>query len=177
MKPIFGSIYECETIIILYQPHMSHGGLVFRSIHDTRRPVSENPLYKGGPKLCDKVVIITGGDSGIGRAVAYAFAKEGADIIIAYYNEHGDAQETSARINQLGRRCLLLAGDIGDESFCRHVVESAIRNFGRIDCVINNAAVQYYQESIEGITRKQLEWTFRTTFFQCSISPKRPSLT
>ena len=102
-------------------------------------------------------MIITGGDSGIGRAVAYAFAKEGADIVIAYYNEHGDAQETSTRINQLGRRCLLLAGDIGDESFCKFVVESAIRNFGRIDCVINNAAVQYYQESIEGITREQLE--------------------
>ncbi|MGM0879755.1 MAG: SDR family oxidoreductase [Bacillota bacterium] len=164
MKPIYGSYTDCENIPIYYPPQYQPQQPGIESIM-IPRPVSENPAYKGSGKLRDKVAIITGGDSGIGRAVAYAFAKEGADIVIAYYNEHGDAEETSTRINQLGRRCLTLAGDIGDESFCRHVVEWTIRTFGRIDCLINNAAVQYYQESIEGITREQLEWTFRTNIF------------
>ncbi len=164
MKPIYGSNTECETIPIYYPPQYQPQQPGIESIM-IPRPVSENPVYKAGGKLRDKVAIITGGDSGIGRAVAYAFAKEGADIVIVYYNEHGDAEETSTRINQLGRRCLTLAGDIGDETFCRHVVESAIRKFGRIDCLINNAAVQYYQESIESITREQLERTFRTNIF------------
>ncbi|QYR23921.1 SDR family oxidoreductase [Paenibacillus sp. sptzw28] len=164
MKPIYGSYTECKRIPVYYPPQYQpqQPGIETYMIP---RPVSENPAYTGSGKLRDKVVIITGGDSGIGRAVTYAFAKEGADIVVVYYNEHGDAQETMARVNQLGRRCLTLAGDIGDESFCRHVVEMTIRTFGRIDCLVNNAAVQFYQESIEGITREQLELTFRTNIF------------
>ncbi|RCW52025.1 SDR family oxidoreductase [Paenibacillus prosopidis] len=164
MKPTFGSYTECETIPIYYPPQYQPQQPGIESIM-IPRPVSENPAYAGSGKLRDKVAIITGGDSGIGRAVAYAFAKEGADIVVVYFNEHGDAKETWTRINQLGRRCLTLAGDIGDESFCGHVVEMTIRTFGRIDCLINNAAVQFYQESIESITREQLERTFRTNIF------------
>ncbi|MDQ0063058.1 SDR family oxidoreductase [Paenibacillus harenae] len=164
MKPIYGSYNECKTIPVYYPPQYQPQQPGIESIM-IPRPVSENPAYAGSGKLRDKVAIITGGDSGIGRAVAYAFAKEGADIVVVYYNEHGDAQETSARINQLGRRCLTLAGDIGEESFCGHVVEMTNRTFGRIDCLVNNAAVQFYQESIENITREQLERTFRTNIF------------
>jgi NAD(P)-dependent dehydrogenase (short-subunit alcohol dehydrogenase family) len=164
MKPTYGSYTECERIPIYYPPQNQPQQPGIESIM-IPRPVSENPAYVGSGKLCDKVAIITGGDSGIGRAVAYAFAKEGADIVIVYYNEHGDAQETLARVNQLGRRCLTIAGDIGDEAFCGHVVEMTIRTFGRIDCLINNAAMQFYQESIETITREQLERTFRTNIF------------
>ncbi|MFC5471234.1 SDR family oxidoreductase [Cohnella suwonensis] len=164
MKPTYGSYTECESIPIYYPPQYQPQQPGIESIM-VPRPVSENPAYVGSGKLRDKVAIITGGDSGIGRAVAYAFAKEGADLVVVYYNEHGDAQETQARINQLGRRCLTIAGDIGEETFCSHVVEQTIRTFGRIDCLINNAAVQYYQESIEGITREQLERTFRTNIF------------
>ena len=164
MKPIYGSYTECKRIPIYYPPQYQPQQPGIESIM-IPRPVSENPAYEGSGKLRDKVAIITGGDSGIGRAVAYAFAKEGADIVIAYYNEHGDAEETSTRINQLGRRCLTLAGDIGEESFCRHVAEMTIRTFGRIDCLVNNAAMQFYQESIEDITREQLERTFRTNIF------------
>lgn len=164
MKPIYGSYTECERIPVYYPPQHQPQQPGIESIM-IPRPVSENPAYAGSGKLRDKVAIITGGDSGIGRAVAYAFAKEGADIVVVYYNEHGDAQETLARINQLGRRCLTIAGDIGEESFCGHVVEMTNRTFGRIDCLVNNAAVQFYQESIESITREQLERTFRTNIF------------
>lgn len=164
MTPIYGSYTECKQIPIYQPPQYQPQQPGIESIM-IPRPVSEHPGYVGSGKLRDKIAIITGGDSGIGRAVAYAFAKEGADIVVVYYNEHGDAQETLARINQLGRRCLTLAGDIGDESFCGHVVNMTIRAFGRIDCLINNAAVQFYQESIEGITREQLERTFRTNIF------------
>ncbi|RCW48345.1 SDR family oxidoreductase [Paenibacillus prosopidis] len=164
MKPIYGSYTECERIPVYYPPQYQPQQPGIESIM-IPRPVSENPAYAGSGKLRDKVAIITGGDSGIGRAVAYAFAKEGADIVVVYYNEHGDAQETLSRINQLGRRCLTLAGDIGEESFCGHVVEMTNRTFGRIDCLVNNAAVQFYQESIESITREQLERTFRTNIF------------
>ncbi|WP_312029558.1 SDR family oxidoreductase [Paenibacillus sedimenti] len=129
------------------------------------RPISEKPTYLGSGKLIDKVAIITGGDSGIGRAVSYAYAKEGADIVIVYYNEHGDAEETRNRVQELGQRCLTIAGDIGDEEFCRQIVDQTVSTFGRIDILVNNAAVQFYQSSIEHITREQLELTFRTNIF------------
>ncbi|XEC97402.1 SDR family oxidoreductase [Paenibacillus tarimensis] len=164
VMPIYGSYAKCETIPIYFPPQYQPQQPGIESIM-IPRPVSENPAYAGSGKLRGKVAIITGGDSGIGRAVSYLFAKEGADIVVVYYNEHGDAEETRARINQLGRRCLTIAGDIGDETFCRHIVENTVRAFGRIDCLINNAAVQFYQESIESITREQLELTFRTNIF------------
>ena len=129
------------------------------------RPVSEDPKHKGTGKLRDKVALITGGDSGIGRAVAIAFAKEGADIAIVYLNEHEDAKETERRIRALGRRCVLLPGDIGYERSCREAVERTVKELGRLDVVVNNAAEQHPQESLEDIDREQLERTFRTNVF------------
>lgn len=164
IKPKYGSYTKCEEIPIYYPPQYQPQQPGIESIM-IPRPISENPSYRGSSKLLDKVAIITGGDSGIGRGISYAFAKEGADIVIVYYNEHGDAEETKNRVQELGRRCLTIAGDIGDEEFSSRIVEQTIRTFGRIDCLINNAAMQFYQKSIEHITREQLELTFRTNIF------------
>lgn len=129
------------------------------------KPVFEDAAYLGNSKLIGKVAIITGGDSGIGRAVSIAFAKEGADVVIAYFNEHNDALETKARVEQLGHRCLVLAGDVGDEAFCQEVVGQALQNFGKIDILVNNAGEQHPQNSLLDVTTAQLERTFRTNIF------------
>ncbi|MEC0177725.1 SDR family oxidoreductase [Paenibacillus favisporus] len=143
--------------------------------HQNHQPGTEsemNPLpkyepmdYKAAGKLQGKKAIITGGDSGIGRAVAVAFAKEGADIAIVYLNEHGDAEETKRQIEQEGRKCLLIPGDIGDESFCKNAVNQSVQELGGLDILINNAAEQHPQQKIEDITKEQLEKTFRTNIF------------
>ncbi len=129
------------------------------------QPRAEDPGYRGSGKLRGKVALITGGDSGIGRAVAIAFAREGADIAIVYLNEHEDAEETRRQVQDEGRRCLTIAGDIGDESFCREAVQKTVDEFGRLDVLVNNAAEQHPQESIEQISSEQLERTFRTNIF------------
>jgi NAD(P)-dependent dehydrogenase (short-subunit alcohol dehydrogenase family) len=131
----------------------------------TPKPRSQNPDQRGSGKLQDKVAIITGGDSGIGRAVAVAFAREGADCAIVYLNEHNDAQETKRLVEQEGRTCLTIPGDIGDEAFCRQAVEQTLQKFKKLDILVNNAAEQHPQESIEKITAEQLERTFRTNIF------------
>jgi NAD(P)-dependent dehydrogenase (short-subunit alcohol dehydrogenase family) len=129
------------------------------------QPSAEDEKHHGSGKLRNKVAIITGGDSGIGRAVAIAFAKEGADVAIVYLEEKKDASETKKLVKEQGRKCLLIAGDLGDEKFCRRVVEQTVKEFGKIDLVVNNAAEQHPQESIEKITEEQLERTFRTNIF------------
>lgn len=129
------------------------------------QPVSEDSQYKGSGKLAGKVALITGGDSGIGRAVAIYFAKEGADVAIAYLDEHGDAEETKRQVEQEGRRCLLVAGDVGSEAHCQDVVQRTVGELGRLDMLVNNAAVQYPQESILDITEAQLDKTFRTNIY------------
>lgn len=129
------------------------------------KPIAEDAGYLGSAKLKGKVAIITGGDSGIGRAVSIAYAKEGADIIIVYMNEHDDANETKARIEQLGHRCLVLAGDVGDEAFCQQVVDQTIQAFAKLDILVNNAGEQHPQNSLLDITSAQLERTFRTNIF------------
>ncbi len=131
----------------------------------TPRPRFENPDYRGSGKLQDKVAIITGGDSGIGRAVAVHFAKEGADVAVVYLDEHEDAEETGRQVEQEGRRCMLLAGDIGQESFCQDAVRKVVTEFDRLDILINNAAEQHPRESIMDISSEQLERTFRTNIF------------
>jgi NAD(P)-dependent dehydrogenase (short-subunit alcohol dehydrogenase family) len=129
------------------------------------RPIYDNVNYKGANRLKDKTALITGGDSGIGKAVAVAYAKEGADIAIVYFDEHEDAKETQKIIQEKGRKCVLISGDIGDESFCIRAVENVIKELGKVDIIINNAGVQYPQNSIEDITSQQLEKTFRTNVF------------
>lgn len=131
----------------------------------TPQPQSLGEGYRGSDKLRGKVALITGGDSGIGRAVAIAFAKEGADVAIGYLNEDGDAKKTQEAIEQQGRRCLTIAGDIGEESTCQKLVEQTVKEFGHLDILVNNAAEQHPQESIEDITAEQLERTFRTNIF------------
>jgi NAD(P)-dependent dehydrogenase (short-subunit alcohol dehydrogenase family) len=164
MYPYYGYIRKCEDIPVEFPPQYQPGQPGIEAIM-IPRPVSEHHGYTGTGKLHNKVAIITGGDSGIGRAVAYLFAKEGADIVVVYLNEHEDARETGDRIRQLGRRCLTIAGDIGSEALCKQVVEQTMAEFGRIDCLINNAAEQYYQLNIEAISAEELEHMFRTNLF------------
>src|SRR3712207_2290365 len=131
----------------------------------TPRPKAEDPQHRGSGKLDRKVALITGGDSGIGRAVAIAFAKEGADVAINYLEEDTDAKETQRLVEEHGRRCVLLRGDIGDEKLCRRVVEQTVKELGHLDVLVNNASEQHPQQSIEDITAEQLERTFRTNVF------------
>lgn len=121
--------------------------------------------YVGSGKLAGKVAIITGGDSGIGRAVAVHFAREGADLLITYLNEHKDAQETRARVEREGRRCVLAPGDIGDQDFCRDLVARALEAFGHIDIIVNNAGEQHPQDDPLAIDADQITRTFRTNVF------------
>ena len=129
------------------------------------QPRAEDEKHLGSGKLRNKLALITGGDSGIGRAVAIAFAKEGAEVAVIYLEEHKDAKETRRLIEKEGRKCLLIAGDVGQEEFCRKAVDQAKEEFGKIDILVNNAAEQHPRESIEKITEKQLERTFRTNIF------------
>jgi NAD(P)-dependent dehydrogenase (short-subunit alcohol dehydrogenase family) len=129
------------------------------------RPRAEDEKHRGSGKLQDKVAIITGGDSGIGRAVAIAFAKEGADIAVVYLEEDKDANETRRLVEEQGHKCLLLRGDVGEEKFCRNGVEQTVKQFGNLDILVNNAAEQHPQDSIQNISQKQLERTFRTNIF------------
>lgn len=131
----------------------------------TPRPIFDNPDYKGSNKLTSRIALITGGDSGIGRAVAVAFAKEGADVAIGYLNEKQDAQETKAYIEKLGRKCILLEGDITDSSFCSRAVMQTVTDYGKIDVLVNNAAVQFPQNTVRDISDEQLERTFKTNIF------------
>lgn len=123
------------------------------------------PRERSAGKLEGKVAIITGGDSGIGRAVAVLFAHEGADVAIVYLNEHKDAKETVRMVEQEGRRCLAIAGDIGQEKFCQRVVKEVVKKFGQLDILVNNAAEQHPTEDLEKITEKQLRRTFETNIF------------
>jgi len=131
----------------------------------TPRPIFDNHNYKPAGKLKGKVAIITGGDSGIGRAVAVSYVKEGASVVIAYLNEHKDALETKAYIEKLGGSCLLLAGDIKDKCFCDYIVNETLRNFGKIDILVNNAAVQYQQKSLLDISDEQFDCTMKTNIY------------
>jgi len=128
-------------------------------------PKPEFDGKKLNKKLFNKAAIITGGDSGIGRAVAVAFSKEGCDVGIIYLNEHKDAEKTRFEIESQGRRCLLIAGDIRNEKFCKRAVEKIQKYFGRLDIVVNNAAVQFPQESLTEISKQQLYKTFETNIF------------
>ena len=167
MYPVYKNIStkeNCEVVKVNFPPQHQdcHPGLEY--LMDPR-PISENVNYKGSNKLEDKVAIITGGDSGIGRAVAYAFAKEGANIVIAYLNEDEDASETCEHVETLGRKCIAIKGDLQKEENCKLVIDKTLEEFGKIDILVNNHAVQYIQQSILDIDEDQLEKTFRTNIF------------
>jgi NAD(P)-dependent dehydrogenase (short-subunit alcohol dehydrogenase family) len=130
------------------------------------RPRYEAPNYRGSGKLNERVALITGGDSGIGRAVAVLYAREGANVAIVYLpEEERDADETRAAVEAEGRRCLLVPGDVRDPRFCDLAVQKTIQKYGRLDLLVNNAAFQQHQESIDDISDEQLERTFRTNIF------------
>ncbi len=125
-------------------------------------PVTDNPSYRGSGKLENKVAIITGGDSGIGQAAAVAFAKEGADIVVAFYSEQEDAEKTVQMVQAAGKRCVLVKCDLKQEACAQQVVETAMQEFGHINILVNNIAVQYPQNKIEDISAEQLNETFTT---------------
>lgn len=161
IEPFYGKATQCREV-----------GLAFPSQHQGRQPgmeylmkplpISENPDFRGSGKLAGKVALITGGDSGIGRAVAYSFAREGALVAIAYLNEHCDAANTKSHIEAMGGRCLAISGDLRHSAVCRRVVERTIQTFGRLDLLVCNHAVQYVQKNLCDISDAQLEDTFRT---------------
>lgn len=128
-------------------------------------PVSIDPNYKPSDKLAGKVAVITGGDSGIGRAVSYHYALEGAKVVIVYLSETEDGEETKKRIEEMNGDCLLLQGDVGDESFCKTVIKETMKKYGKIDILVNNAAEQHPQKSLLDITKEQLHRTFATNIF------------
>jgi NAD(P)-dependent dehydrogenase (short-subunit alcohol dehydrogenase family) len=128
-------------------------------------PAAEMQRYRGASRLAEKVALVTGGDSGIGRAVAVGFAKEGADVAIAYLDAHEDARETMRLIQQEGCRTMAISGDIGQSAFCADVVAQVIERLGRLHILVNNAGVQHAQEEFEDIDDDQLERTFRTNVF------------
>ncbi len=121
--------------------------------------------YKGHGKLEGKKAIITGGDSGIGRAVAIAFAREGADVLISYLNEDDDAEETAKYIKEAGRKAVLVPGDISEEAHCKAIIEKAVAEFGQIDILVNNAAFQMSHESIQEISSEEWDYTFKTNIY------------
>jgi len=131
----------------------------------TPKPQSGEFDYRGSGKLQGKTALITGGDSGIGRGVAIAFAREGANVAFAYLEEDRDARETRDIVEREGVRCLAFRGDVGKEEFCREIVEKTVAALGKLDIVVNNAAEQHYVETLEEISAEQLERTFRTNIF------------
>lgn len=168
----YGVIHQCKDIPVAFPPDQHQHGQPGIEYVMNPLPVSENPNYIGTGKLKGKVAIITGGDSGIGRAVAIAFAKEGADLVIVYLNEHRDAQDTERRIRQLGRKCLLLPVDVRSPGFASYIVDSTLKAFGKIDILINNAGVQYFQTSLLDISEEQLRNTFEVNILSFILLTK-----
>lgn len=129
------------------------------------RPQYKAPHYKGSEKLQDMVALITGGDSGIGRSVAVLFAREGADVAIVYLDEHSDAEETKAAVEEEGRRCVLIPGDVSDPAFCRDAVEKTVRDLGKLDILVNNAAFQEHVSRFEDLTEEHFDRTMKTNLY------------
>jgi NAD(P)-dependent dehydrogenase (short-subunit alcohol dehydrogenase family) len=128
-------------------------------------PMFEAPHYKGSEKLQDMVALITGGDSGIGRAIAVLYAREGADIALVYLNEHEDAKATKAAVEQEGRRCILIAGDVRDSAFCDKAVKKTVDELGQLDILVNNAAFQAHEKKIEDLSDEHFDLTLKTNLY------------
>jgi NAD(P)-dependent dehydrogenase (short-subunit alcohol dehydrogenase family) len=144
------------------------------------QPMFDNPDYKGSEKLKGRVAIVTGGDSGIGRAVAVFYAREGADVAVVYLSEDDDAKATQEAVEAEGRRCLLLPGDVSDQEFCRKAVAATVKEFGRLDILVNNAAFQEHADEITDLTAEHFDRTLKTNLYgyffmaQAAIPQMRP---
>jgi NAD(P)-dependent dehydrogenase (short-subunit alcohol dehydrogenase family) len=147
------------------QPPQQQGRQPGRQGQMAPEPDDSRPEYRGSGKLDGKVALITGGDSGIGRSVAVLFAREGADVAVVYLEEHDDADETVKLVESEGRRAIKIAGDVGDEAFCRSCVERTVAELGQLDILVNNAAEQHEVEDIAELPSEQLHKTFRTNIF------------
>ncbi len=160
-KPCDGEkLYEKQKTAFPPQHQNQQPGLEF-----IMKPLPDSECGKPYRKLEHKIALITGGDSGIGRAVAYDFVKEGASVVIVYYNEETDARVTAERIKQLGGQCLLLCGDLKEPDFAKFCVDRTIEYFGRIDILVNNHAMQFIKRSILDISHEQIEFIFRNNVF------------
>ena len=155
---------KCNKFKVEFPPQMQTMQPGFEHLM-VPRPIFDNPNYKASDKLNNKVAIITGGDSGFGRSIAIHFVKEGAKVVIVYFNEHQDANDTKAYIENLGGQCILLAGDLKDPNFCKEVVSKTIDTFGRLDVLINNAGVQFQKKNLEEISDEQFDYTMKSNIY------------
>lgn len=164
LYPYYSYETRCKQVPVTFPPQHqdTQPGLEYLM---NPTPISDNPGYKGSGKLTGKIAIITGGDSGIGRAVALGFAKEGADMAIVYLYERKDAEATKKMVEDHGRSCLLIEGDLRQPAFSKEAVKKTVEMYGRIDVLILNQGVQFPQESILDISDEQLENTYRTNIF------------
>ena len=160
----YGYGYKCTKFKIQFPPQEQNVQPGMEYVMKPR-PIFDNPNYQGSNKLKDKVAIITGGDSGIGRAVAVAYVKEGAKVVLGYLNEERDAKETEEYIKTMGGECMLVPGDVKDKRYCEYLVNETMKKYGKIDILVNNAGVQYQQKSLLDISDEQFDFTMKTNMY------------
>lgn len=161
----YGNTGIKSTVYKIMAPEQSQNGQPGMEYLMKPLPIFDNPNYKGSGKLKGKVAIITGGDSGLGRAASIAYVKEGAKVVIVYYNEYKDAMDTKKYIESLGGECFLIMGDISKHDVCKKIVETTLNKYGKIDILVNNAGVQYQQDKLENISDNQFDWTMKVNIY------------